>query len=443
MQFYSRSTIASHGLEARATVKLPSLSLCIILCFASSAATAESSDLFKFGYDPRPDFVAFDPHYRERHDQFSRELDALQADMIRQQREGRKTFCTRQIFLECRWLVYHTADDQKTRRRLDDLRRVLAAGADPHDRVQVESDGSFAPCCNAWWLRMDMSCDELITLGMKWREPKYPLKLLEKINSPERLNAYLDSVLVSDVRRTGINNDLELNMAVADLERFILFEGTLKEIPTKFQFDPRLKKTLLDYEDNKWQDPRTGFWGAWFKAADGSIVKACDLSTTFHLVKYRDGDGIRRWRELIATTLAMKDGRFPYGWLEEGRYMSNHHNMDLVTLWQLGWEHATPQQQKQIGEAISQMLEFCVHESLQPDGSFKAPEEDTLSSAFYFGVSFLHEIGYFSKANRFWTDRQFPEAEPVRKRILDRMQALKLDDSEATWAVWQLRSSTD
>jgi hypothetical protein len=414
-----------------------------MLLLATPLDAASTANLYAYGYDPRPDFVAFDPHYRERHDQFSRELEVLQADMIRQQRSGRKTFCSRQIFLECRWLVYHTADYQKTRQRLDDLRRALAARADRYDRVQVESDGSFAPCCNAWWLRMDMSCDELITLGLKWQEPKYPLKLLEKINSPEKLTTYLDSVLVSDIRKTGLNNALELNMAAADLQRFILFAGTFKEIPTKFNFDPRLKKTLLDYEDNKWQDPKTGFWGEWFKTADSSLLKACDLSTTFHLVKYRNGNHISRWTELIGTTLAMKDGRFPYGWLEEGKYMSNHHNVDLVALWRLGWEHATPDQRKQISDAISQMLDFCLHQSLQPDGSFKAPEEDTLSSAFYFGVSFLHETGYFSRSNRFWTSQQFPQAQEVRKQILDRMQALKLDDSEATWAMWQLQFDKD
>lgn len=58
----------------------------------------------------RPGIVAFDPHYRETHDRLSRELDALHADLIRQQKSGRKTFCSREIFLECRWLVYYTVD---------------------------------------------------------------------------------------------------------------------------------------------------------------------------------------------------------------------------------------------------------------------------------------------------------------------------------------------
>jgi hypothetical protein len=410
---------------------------------ASNALSETKRGLYEFGYDPRPDFRKFDPAYPEKKDRFSKELDVLQADMIAQQRKGRKTFCTRQIFLECRWLVYRTADFARTERRLNDLRQMLARKSDPMERTQVASDGSFAPCAEAWWLRMDMSCDELITLGLKWEEPKYPLKLLDRINSPEKLLAYLDSILISDVAKTGVNNDLELNMAAADLERFILFEGTMKEIPTKIEFHKDLKRTLLDYEDNKWQDPKTGFWGAWFVAPDGSIVKTCDLSTTFHLVNYRNGEGIQHWPELIATTLAMRNGRFPFGWLEEAQYMSNHHNMDVATLWRFGWQHATPEERKQIAEAIRQMMDFCLHQSLQPDGSFKAPEEDTLSSAFYFGVGFLREIGYWSKSKRFWTDLAFPESKEIRKRILDRIDAMKLDDSEASWSKMILRFEKD
>jgi hypothetical protein len=411
---------------------------------ASAPATAPTpADLYRFGYNPRPDFLAYDPQYNAVHDRFSKELDALQVDMIRQQRGGRKTFCLRQIFLECRWLVYYTDDQPRTRERLAELRRVLALPQDPHPTPgQVEADGSFAPCCDAWWLRMDMTCDELITMSLRWREPEHPVKLLERINSPDKLRAYVDSLLISDIRKTGVNNALELNMAVAaDLQRFILYDGTWKELPTRFEFHPSLKQALLDYEDYRWQDPQTGMWGAWYRAADGSIVKTADLSTTFHLLSYRETRQVKRWPQIIQTTLDMRSGRFPFGWLEEGRRMSNHHNLDVVKLWQLGWEHASPQQRAQIAAAISQMLDFCLRQSLQPDGSFDSPEEDTLSSAFYFGVGFLDEIGYFSKSKRFWTDQKFDGAAEVRDRIRGRIQQLGLDDSEALWALGILRLS--
>ncbi len=409
----------------------------------ASAQEATPSDLYSFGYDARKDFIAFDSKYPTVHDALSTELDALQADMIRQQRAGRKTYCSREVFLECRWLVYYTCRYSQARKRLNDLRQMLAATSDPHGREQSESDGSFASCCNAWWLRMDLSCDELIVLAQRWEEPKYPLKLLDSINGPEKLRSYLDSVLISDIRKTGLNNSRELNMATADLERFILWDGTWKELPTKYHFDPRLKSALLDYMDNKWQDPNTGMWGAWFRAADGSIVKTSDLSVTFHIVSYRDADEIKRWPQLIDTTLAMKNGRYPYGWLEEGKFMSNHHNMDLVRLWRLGWSQATPQQRNQISHEIGAMLDFCLTKSLQEDGSFKSPEEDTLSSSFYFGVGFLHEIGFFSKRQRFWTDREFPQAKEIRQRILNRIKSIGLDDPEATWAVSLLGIDAD
>jgi hypothetical protein len=411
-----------------------------IFSTAADAPSTFPSDLYRFGYDPKPDFVAHAPDYREAHDRFSRELDALQADMIRQQRAGRKTFCTRQVFLECRWLVYYTDDRARTRRRLDELRHVLALDKDPHDLEQDPADGSFAPCCQAWWLRLDMTCDELITMGLRWGEPERPVRLLERINTPDQLRAYLDSLLISDVRRTGINNALELNMAAAaDLQRFVLYDGTWKQLPTKFEFHPGLKAALLDYEDDVWQDPRTGMWGAWYRTADGSIVKTADLSTTFHLLSYRQGREAKRWPELIRTTLAMRNGRFPFGWLEEGKRMSNHHNLDVARLWQLAWPHASPEQRAQIAAAIHEMLDFCLKRSLQPDGSFDSPEEDTLSSQFYFGVAFLDEAGYFSKAKRFWTDAPMPGAKQVRDRIRGRILELKLDDSEALWALGILR----
>ena len=123
--------------------------------------------------------------------------------------------------------------------------------------------------------------------------------------------------------------------------------------------------------------------------------------------------------------------------------MSNHHNMDLVRLWRLGWSQATPQQRNQISQAIGAMLDFCLTKSLQEDGSFKSPEEDTLSSSFYFGVGFLHETGFLSKRQRFWTDREFAQAKEIRQRILNRIKSIGLDDPEATWAVSLLGIDAD
>ena len=73
---------------------------------------------------------------------------------------------------------------------------------------------------------------------------------------------------------------------------------------------------------------------------------------------------------------------------------------------------------------IDRMLTWCLHDSLQGDGSFKINIADgSLEDAEYYGTSFLARIGYFDPAQRFWTDRNFPEATEVKARILSFVKA--------------------
>ena len=262
--------------------------------------------------------------------------------LAEQQKRGRKAHCSRQLLQEAKWYTHSTADFDRAGAKLAELRRMLEAEKDPHPRGQVESDGSYACCTEQWFLKLDYTIDELISLGLKLQEPAHPVKLLERINSPEKLTAYLDAVITSDVRRTGIDTRTELNHSSSALARIILWDDTWSEIPTKFELDPRLKKAFVHYLDEKWQDPETGYWGTWYRQADGSVVKTSDLSMTFHLVSYREGH-VKHLPEIVRTTLSIRDQEYPYGWLEDGR-MTNHHNYDVVTLLRLGWEHADDQQ---------------------------------------------------------------------------------------------------
>ena len=385
-----------------------------------------------FGYDPRPDFRAYDPQYRDKKNAASERLRKLQAEMIAQQRKGRKTPCTRQVFMEARWLVYDTADWPRIGRILDDFEARLKAPKDPHDGSQVAADGSFGCCSGEWFLKLDATTDELVTLGLKLRRPPHPVKLLDRVNTPEKLRAYLDSVLIADVGKTGVDTRPELNGSSSCLTRLILWSGTLRQLPTRYPIGDDLKKALLDYEDNHWQDPATGYFGIWYRTRDGGLVKTSDLSFTFHLVSFRQGK-VKRWPEILKKTLAIKDFEYPHGWLEDGK-MSNHHNFDAARLFHLGWEHAGPAQREEIRAAIRRMLRFAIDESLQPDGTFADPSEDTLGGSFYFAVALLHEVGFFGRSNRFWTDEDFPRAEEVRKRVRSKIRALGLDDSESQWA---------
>src|SRR5437868_3750263 len=89
---------------------LARVALTLHLLSRIAAADTGEDKLFAFGYDAHQDFAAYDPHYRDEHDKLSKELESLHADLIRQQKAGRKTYCSRQVYLECRWLVYYTAD---------------------------------------------------------------------------------------------------------------------------------------------------------------------------------------------------------------------------------------------------------------------------------------------------------------------------------------------
>src|SRR4029453_8763606 len=115
---------------------------------------------------------------------------------------------------------------------------------------------------------------------------------------------------------------------------------------------------------------------------------------------------VKRWPEIIRTTLAIRGQEYPYGWLEDGK-MTNHHNYDVVTLLRLGWEHADEQQKAEGRQKIRKMLEWCLAESIEPDGTFKLNDESTIGGAFYFGTAFLDQIGYFDKSKRFWSEDEF------------------------------------
>ena len=402
---------------------------------AVSSAATERTD---FGYDPRADFIAFNPQYRELKRKYAREWDELKEKLVAEERRGRATPCARQAQAEAKYYLYCTADFTRAAEELARLRTILAAEEDPHGGEQVPEDGSYGCCTKLWFLKLDHTTDELITLAMKWQEPKHPVKLLERINSQENLRAYLDSVLVSDVRSTGVDTRTELNHSSSALSRYILWDGSWHEIPTKFPLHPGLRKAMLDYQDDKWQDPVTGYWGTWYKTETG-VVKTADLSITFHLVSYRDGK-VPHWPKILATTLAFKDEEYPYGWLEDGQ-MTNHHNYDVVTLFRLGWTHATEEQKTQIRREVERMLAFCLKETLNEDGSFRIGDESTLGGAYYFGVAFLNEVGYFSKKNRVWTDRDFPEAEEVRERIAASLARVGPKSPEAIWAALLLAAS--
>jgi len=271
---------------------------------------------------------------------------------------------------------------------------------------------------------LDSTIEEVEDRTERGERIQFPLKLLDRVNSTEKLRGYLDSLLTSDVRTNGMDNRFELNIAITAIERFIV--GHVKH---DYKFAPQLKEALFDYQDNVWQGPETGFFGGWYRLPDGTIRKTADLSITFHIVSYRR-NSIKRAPEMMRTLLAMKDKEYPFGWREEGR-PSNHHNYDVVRLFRVGWPHMDSRQRALARVEMRKMMDFCLRETMNADGSFKMMDEDTLGSSFLFPVSLLNELGYFRPSLRFWTWESFPEAMKVADKIEDRIKALGLTDTES------------
>jgi hypothetical protein len=392
--------------------------------FGAEPGLARGESRNVYGYDPTDDFIAFDRDYRAKHARYADELRKLQLDLAAQTSKGRATPCSRQIFLEARWLVFYSAHWDRIEKRLSDLRAVLQQPRDPADsREQLPEDGSFDHCSDAWFLKLDSTIEEIEDLEERGTAPMYPLKILDRINSPEKLREYLDSVLISDVRKTGIDNRFELNIAITAIERFIV--GHVRH---DYKFHPDLKKALFQYQDEHWQDPVTGYFGGWYHLPDGAIRKTADLSVTFHIASYRR-DNLKHVREMMRTTMAFKENEYPFGWREEGPW-SNHHNYDVVRLFRIGWSEMDEKQRKQARKDMREMLGFCIAQ-LRPDGSFNMLDEDTLGSSFLFPISLLNELGYFRPSLRFWTGESFPDAMKLADKVENRIKTMGLTDTES------------
>lgn len=381
-------------------------------------------------YDPEADLRAFRPQDTALRKKCKAERDELIETLRQREQEGRPTACSKQILSEVKWLLSYTTHYDRAKSRLGDLRASLARPDQTQHVRQSPADGSWGACCQEWFFKLDATVDQLIVLNALGQQPQHPLSFLERINSPDKLRQYLDSIVVSDIAATGVDNRKELNHSVSALVRLI--PGTVR---SGFEFHPDLERTLWDYLDNTWQNPDTGYWGAWYRK-DGRIIKTDDLSISFHIVSYRQGR-VKRWPEIIATTLAIRDREYPYGWLEDVG-PSNHHNYDVVTLFRHGWPHMTPTQQAEVEKTIGEMLTWCLSTSLRDDGTFTSGGASGLAEAFYFGVSFLDEVGYFTKQRRFWTDQEFPDSEAVRQRLLEAAWKLDFADQHTKFALAKL-----
>ena len=351
------------------------------------------------------DFLAFDRHYREELTKRVARARALREQVISREVAGQNTELSHQILAEIIWLISSTADFTRMDQRLD----ALQASLDRPDReAQAEKanpvDGSWGQGYTEWFLKVTASYPHL-------DETIAECHFIDRINSPQKLTDYLVSLSVSDIARTGVDHEREFNESLSCLMRMIL-----RHKPKQYAYDPGLKATLMGLILRRFRNPVTGYWGERY-ASGGHAYFVDDLSMTFHVVSYLDGN-VPEMDKVVATTLAARNAEFPVGCLYEGQH-NDHLNMDVAELFRLGWPHASEAQKKAMALELHELLQWCLTKSLQPDGSFKMwVGDNSKEESTYFGASFLSRIGYFDKSKRFWTNKDFPQAENVRQNII-------------------------
>jgi len=359
-------------------------------------------------------FLAFNPHYLEQKTNFLRRFRPVAKQIFAREAAGADVQCAHQIYEELLWLVTSSADVKRMDDRLRDLEAVLASSTS--NRVKTVAGPE---CMTEWFQHLDWAYDHV-----KSNEP-IPPEILDRINSPEKLTAYLTPLTISDMARTGRNNTWEYNQAMAALIRWIV-----RDRPDDQAFHPRLKATMLELVV-RFQDPETGCWGQRY-VIDGKERFVPELSPTFHIVSYLKGE-VPHLDRTMAVVLATKDMDTPIGWQYKGQ-VYNHNYTDVIELFKWGWPHANAEQRKAIAAGIQEMLHRCLTESLQPDGSFKHLEADaSIEQATYFGVEFLARAGFFDKSKRFWTDQDFPEAEAIRQRIIAYIKSQTAGAGGGSW----------
>ena len=393
-------------------------------------------------------FITYDAAYRQRREIFGKRLVALASKLASVQGLDSDMTCATQIYLEAKWLYDSTADWVELDRQLARLADSLRDNSQTPATSQVLKDGAWGTCYDQWFLRSEATLAALEELYDSGHAPSALIMRPEPINTPKKLEAYLNRLLVSDIDKTGRDNRAELGGITTTLSEAIFkrsvrvwLEMTIDPLPGKTRsssFDEL--DMVYDRFIRQWQDPETGYWGAWYRSG-GQIYKTTDLSITYHTIAYRDGQ-VNYWPQIIDTTLRIRDDPYPYGWLHDGHF-TNHNNYDVARILRYGWAHMTTLQKRLTREAIGRMLDWTLEESLTPDGTFKIDPTffSSLAADYYFGVSFLDAIGFWDRTKRFWTSADFPDAVNVCRRITARLVELQLDDYLAVVALKRLNAS--
>jgi hypothetical protein len=385
------------------------LAILLIVQGAGSFARAEPIVTRAFLEDQ---FVSYDKDRPRKKAVRANKLSALQERLYDLQARGHPMQCSAQILNETDWILDSTSDFARADKNLWLLDLSLAAVDQEFALQQLETDGSWGVCYDEWFKKLDPMINALNRFSEANIPPKYAyLVFLKQISKPELLMGYLDSILISDIPTTGINFRDELN-ASTSLVAEVLYKEKIRNYFVRYITGRPIAPTYIQAFNSfveKWQDPQTGYWGAWYRS-EGRVLKSRDLSITYHIIAYRRGD-VARWNEIFDTTLKISDLEYPYGWLQNGS-LTNHHAYDVVRILKLGWNRVSDEQRQRAKPALQRLLDFALTSGINADDSVTPQTgfSNGIDDAYYYAVSLLTTIGYCSRERAFWTGANWPEA---------------------------------
>lgn len=398
----------------------------------------------------RAEFVAYGNAHGQDYKKLRSDLLAKLAGpgniIAQRQHDGKPAACAYQIWLELGWLAKYCTDWDKADARLGDLTKAMATiDQDRVDPPQSAIDGSWGGCISEWYRKLEPTVDALQVLPDSQKVG--PLLFMSPF---EKAQATLDGLWrlqISDIRATGRNNRDELGAMQTALSQLI-FKDNLRDLfkdrpELGFDVTPALEDIYCDFLGQT-QHPRTGYWGPWYRIG-GKLLQVQDLSFTFHVINYRQGN-VANWPTIIDTTLDIEPLIYPAGWTpSNGAKRSHHNNYDVATIFALGWPHMTADQKKTVRVRIRQLLQWCLGEITA--GGFNAETDTAPADTYYYGVRFLDRLGFWDSQRRFWS-RSAPDLPDwmgspgkLAALLLDKLTALNDRTSETDTAMAILQTA--
>jgi len=362
-------------------------------------------------YDPKSALYNAFPKMKTLSKAADKTMNRAERKLARREFAGKDTSYARAALDEAEWRINCTSDDVAATAAVARLTKALDC-RNPPDGLTQDAGGSFAPGTGVWFIKLECSTDQLLAREWPWRlKPTF----LECINDPVRMVTYLQDRCWSDVVRCGRDNRKELNEAISVIARLVMRGGQAGYLSGP-GFVPVFERFVRD-----WQDSETGFFGMTYLTDDNQEVRTHDLSLTFHMARYVP-HLVRWWPQLIDTLLAIKNLRYPQGWLEPSG-MTDHNNYDVAELFYRSWPHMEPRQRKIAAAAVEEMLDWCLKNSVDKNGKLMNPDQgDPIPDSYYFAAAFLDTIGFFERRKQFWTAKPMAGATAIKSGMIAQLK---------------------